>query len=71
MRHCVLYSSGSAVWSVEGVETVSALLVEEGDLDHYVMTCESFHLTSFAVLVDVYGNTDVMNYMLACREFWY
>lgn len=49
------------LWSVNGVVTISADLIEEGDKIYYALECESFHLTSFAVLMDVYGITDVMS----------
>ena len=58
--YCVLYSSQrNAVWNVEGVETVSAVRIEENDTVYFAVTCQSFHLTSFAILVDVYGVTEV------------
>ena len=44
------------------METDSTVLVEEGDMLYYRVTCRSFHLTSFGVLLDVYGVTDVISY---------
>ena len=34
-------------------------MVTDGDIVYYQVTCLSYHLTSFAVLLDVYGVTEV------------
>ena len=47
---------------MDGVETINVSVVLEGDMLYYEVTCQSFHLTSFAVLVDVYGVTEVMKH---------
>ncbi len=47
------------LWSVDGIEEVSTTLKEEGDYVYYTIICRSFHLTSFAVLIDVYAITEV------------
>ena len=52
-------TSGEDLWSVEGIEVVSTSLESEGEFKYYVITCRSFHLTGFGVLMDVYGVTDV------------
>ena len=57
--YAIIISLENATWNMKGVETVSVVLMEEGDLVYYTVTCRSFHLTSFAVLVDVYGVTNV------------
>ena len=60
----LLFSSGGITWSVDGVETISVATVEEGDMVCYELTCRSFHLTSFAILVDVYNVTSVRFYFI-------
>lgn len=55
-------SSENIDWSIDGVKTLSVERVEEGDLVHYEVTCQSSHLTSFAILVDVHGVTSVCIY---------
>lgn len=44
---------------MDGIEEVSVTLEEEGDFIFYKIICKSFHLTSFAVLLDVHGITEV------------
>ena len=43
------------IWSLRGIETLNVSLVEENGSIYYTMHCQSFHLTSFAVLLDVHG----------------
>ena len=45
-------------WDTEGVSVLS------NDINSSIITCESTHLTSFAVLVDVSGGHEVT--MLLC-----
>lgn len=51
--------TGKQLWSVDGIEEVSVTLEEDGDFIFYKIICRSFHLTSFAVLMDVYGISKV------------
>ena len=51
--------SGKDLWSVDGIEEVSVTLEEDGDFIFYKIVCRSFHLTSFAVLMDVHGTSEV------------
>ena len=51
-----------------GVETIEATLIEEEEI-YYVLLCQSFHLTSFAALVDVHGIAEVRGQcILECDE---
>ena len=56
-------TSGKNLWNVEGIEEVSVTLEEEGDFIFYKIICKSFHLTSFAVLLDVHGITEVGDHL--------
>lgn len=47
------YRAGNGEWAFDGVEMVSVT----NSNGTTVVTCQSLHLTSFAVLVDVAGGT--------------
>ena len=49
------------VWSLRGIETLNASLEEENGFIYYTVHCQSFHLTSFAVLVDIHGTLMVIS----------
>ena len=49
----VYYSIGNGGWALEGVKTVAISEPEEESLGTFHVVCETQHLTSFAVLVDV------------------
>ena len=52
--HCT-HSVGSGGWSSEGIQVISN--ITRGDVT--TVLCNSTHLTSFAVLVDVAGGLEV------------
>ena len=47
------------VWSVDNVITANVVRDEKEETISFNVTCRSFHLTSFGVLVDVHGVTEV------------
>ena len=53
-KHCT-HSVGSGGWSSEGVQVISNITI--GNIT--TVLCNSTHLTSFAVLVDVAGGLEV------------
>ena len=52
-------------WDTEGVTVVS------NDINSSTITCNSTHLTSFAVLVDVSGGHQVAKHALSIKSYWY
>ena len=48
-----VYRVGSGRWAYDGVKMVSRSTNSDGTV---IVTCQSTHLTSFAVLVDVSGS---------------
>ena len=54
---CTFVSVAESGWSTDGVTTTETMYDEETQTFHVV--CQSQHLTSFCVLVDVTGESDV------------
>ena len=52
------------------MDAISSVLVEDEDLFYFELVCQSFHLTSFAVLMDVHGITAVRIWLAAYSSFW-
>ena len=52
----LIFSIGEGGWAFDGIEMTS---MTENDDGQMVINCQSTHLTSFAVLVDVSGSLSV------------
>ena len=57
MVNIPIYRVGTGGWSSEGIQVISTIM--RGNLT--TILCNSTHLTSFAVLVDVAGELEVSN----------
>lgn len=73
----LIFSVGEGGWAFDGIEMTS---VTENDDGQMVVNCQSTHLTSFAVLVDVSGSLSVSllhvsvvnkgSIILLCRDYF-
>ena len=59
LQCCVMHRVGRGSWTTAGI-TTDDVMAQNGNLT--TVRCNSIHLTSFAVLVDVVGKLEVIQW---------